>query len=106
MSRKRVDVKCPYCGNVFAASGMTAHVRHKHPGDYEGFKADRAAIIEKNTVVEGAPEPTPTPEPATEPAPEPTPTPEPGDEPPAEPAQKKQKGAGFLGDLVASLRTW
>lgn len=101
MARKKIEVNCPYCEGTFAASGMTAHVRHKHPEKYEEFKANRATIIEKNKIVEGEPAPEETPLPPTEPAPEDPPEPEKTPAP-----APKQKSAGFLGSVGKALRDW
>ena len=109
LTRKKIEVKCPYCDGVYAASGMTAHVRHKHPDKYEEFKANRAAIIEKNTIVEGelsppasAPEEKTTIEPPEPANPAPTEPVERKDEP----APKEQKPASFLGSVGKALRDW
>lgn len=110
MTRKKVEAKCEYCGGVFAASGMTAHVRHKHPDKYTAFKENRAAIIEKNKIVERQPAPevaesAPTEtmeevETVTTPEPEPTRV----DKPDA-PALE-QKSGSFLASVAKSLRDW
>ena len=108
MTRKKVDVKCPWCGGVYAASGMTAHVRHKHPGkEYDEFRANREAIIEKNKVVEGQPAPVDAPEPdqvVEDPAPAAVETPAPVEKK-GEPVEKQQTGS-FLGSVGKALRDW
>ena len=107
MARKKIEVNCPYCEGTFAASGMTAHVRHKHPEKYEGVKENRAAIIEKNTVVEGRPAPVEAPEPdqvVEDPAPAAVETPAPVEKT-NEPVEKQQTGS-FLGSVGKALRDW
>jgi len=105
MARKKIEVRCPYCEGTFAASGMTSHVRHKHPEHYEEYKKDRLSIIEKNTVGAEKPAPDPTPEqkpvapaePVTEAAPEP--------EKHSTPASGQTSGS-FLGSIGKALRDW
>ena len=108
MARQKADMKCPYCGEVKAVSGMTSHVRHKHPEDYKEFQANRLALVEKYKIVEGKPAPVvaektppepPTPEPEVD-----TPAPEPEEKKP-EPVEKQQSGS-FLGSVGKALRDW
>lgn len=102
MADPKPKVKCPFCDGEYANAGMTAHVRHKHPEEYEAYKANRKAGVQstpkpapkkQETPAVETPEAPEVPEPET-PAPEPdTPAPE-------------QKSASFLGEVGAALRDW
>ena len=96
MTRKKTEVVCKYCGGVFSSSGMTAHVRHKHPENYEEFKANRTTIIEEYAVGNETP---PVDTPADEPEVEKVTTTKGGN---PEPAKKEQPTAGFLG-IIRSI---
>lgn len=112
MARIKAEMKCPYCGEVKAVSGMTSHVRHKHPEHYEtDFKPNRLALVEKFKIVEGKPAPvvvektTPVEEEAVEtPEPAKVGTPEPVEKR-EEPVEKQQSGS-FLGIVGKALRDW
>ena len=103
MARARVEVLCPYCQKTLAASGLTSHMRAKHPENYEEFGADKKAFIEANKV--GSDAPTPAPEPkatVTESATVAPPVVE-TKEPTPEPAPKKQQTKGFLETILGAL---
>ena len=108
MARVKAEMKCPYCDEIKAVSGMTSHVRARHTEHYEEFKKNRLALVEKYKIVEGQPAPAPAPEPVVETAPaEPvveTPAAEPEEKKP-EPVEKQQTGS-FLGSFRKALRDW
>ncbi len=47
---KKSYIKCPYCGDEITISGMTMHVKVKHPDKFEEFKA-KFAELKKTAVV-------------------------------------------------------
>jgi hypothetical protein len=106
MAETRPKVKCPYCDGEYANAGMTAHVRHKHPAQYEEYKANRKAGVQSTP--KPAPEKKETPVVETPPVPEPVPEPEPETPAPEPdtPAPTEQKNASFLGSVGAALRDW
>ena len=108
MARVKAEMKCPYCDEIKAVSGMTSHVRARHTEHYEEFKKNRLALVEKYKIVEGKPAPTPSPETVVETHPaEPvvdTPAAEPKEKNP-KPVEKQQSGS-FLGSVGKALRDW
>ena len=110
MARRKAEMKCPYCDEVKAVSGMTSHVRARHTDHYKEFQENRAALVEKYKIVEGKPAPvvaeSATPETVEEVETVTTPEPEPErvDKPDA-PAPE-QKSGSFLGSIGKALRDW
>lgn len=102
MARVKAEMKCPYCDEIKAVSGMTSHVRARHTEQYEEFKNNRLALVEKYKIVEGQRTPNPTPEPV----PEPDPVPNPDPDPTPEPDPKDQQSGSFLGSVGKALRDW
>lgn len=111
MTRVKAEMKCPYCDEVKAVSGMTSHVRAKHTEHYEEFKKNRLALVEKYKIIEGQPAADVAENATTEiveevktvttKEPEPTKV----DKPDA-PAPKEQQSGSFLSGVRKALRDW
>lgn len=87
---KKSYIKCPYCKDEITISGMTMHVKVKHPDKFEEFKTNFAEL-KKTAVVKESGNRSPPPQ-----GKEPPKIDEP--EPPAPPAAKPPEEKPRAGD--------